>query len=177
MRSRPGGRSYRGNLMGREVVHAMRYHDLAGDSETLAFVVMPRKRRKRGRYPFPNIFSRASSVAVPAADIANNGRQHPLVAEQIPRHHKANHNPHSGAIASIARYHRLPPAMPTNRQLHQVPRPIPAWRTKLHRPSTHIARPRSTIYSLRRSIPCQPVPGYARRTVLQQKDTLHPGSN
>lgn len=27
--------------LGREVVHAMRYHDLAGDSETLAFVVMP----------------------------------------------------------------------------------------------------------------------------------------
>jgi len=27
--------------LGREVVHTMRYHDLAGDSETLAFVVMP----------------------------------------------------------------------------------------------------------------------------------------
>lgn len=27
--------------LGREVVHAMRYHDLAGGSETLAFVVMP----------------------------------------------------------------------------------------------------------------------------------------
>lgn len=27
--------------LGRELVHAMRHHDLAGDSETLAFVVMP----------------------------------------------------------------------------------------------------------------------------------------
>jgi REP element-mobilizing transposase RayT len=28
-------------VLGRELVHAMRHHDLAGDSETLAFVVMP----------------------------------------------------------------------------------------------------------------------------------------
>lgn len=27
--------------LGRELVHALRHHDLAGDSETLAFVVMP----------------------------------------------------------------------------------------------------------------------------------------